>query len=184
MFVHSRHFRIWKFVFLLTEAFHWFQSHLFLLAIREMLTIELVSSHVCVVLIVNGERLGLAGQQGVSSYWIPCLCGSVSPTLLEKCFGITICLAYLLQLSTLTVLKCCCENFVCISIIKNIFISFRHVKKNSELDCVCIVWWNCLKRIRFADARFCVHDSDAGTQHAVSHGCKPYSIITHDLSII
>jgi hypothetical protein len=58
-----------------------------------------------------------------------------------------------------------------ISIIRNIFISFRHVRKNSEPDCACIVWWNCLKRIRFVDARFCVHDSDAGTQHAVSHGC-------------
>jgi hypothetical protein len=149
-----------------------------------MPTTELVSLHVCVLLIVSDERLGLAGQQGVSSYWIPCLCGSLSPTLLEKRFGITIGLAYLLQLSVITVIKCSCENFVYISIIKNIFISFWHVKKNSELDCVCIVWWNCLKRIRFADARFCVHDSDAGTQHAVSHGCKPYNIITHDLSII
>jgi len=111
MFVHSRHFRIWKFVSLLTEAFRWLQSHRFLLAIRDMLTTELVSLHVCVVLIVNDERLGLAGQQGISSYWIPCLCGSMSPTLLEKCFGITIGLAYLLQLSVMTVLKCCCENF-------------------------------------------------------------------------
>jgi hypothetical protein len=92
------------------------------------------------VLIVNDERLGLTGQQGISSYWIPCLCGSVPSTLLEKCFGITVGLAYLLQLSALTVLKCCCENFIYIAIIKNIFISFRHVKKNSELDCVCIVW--------------------------------------------
>lgn len=182
MFVYSRHFRIWKFVSLLTEAFRLLQSYRFLLAIRDMLTIVLVSPHVCVVLIVSDERLWLAGQQGVSSYWISCLCGSLSPILLEKGFGITIGLAYLLQLSALTVLKCCCENFMYISIIKNVFISFRHVK-NSELEYVCIVWWNCLKRIRFADARFCVHVSDAGTQHAVSHGCKPYSIITHDLSV-
>jgi hypothetical protein len=93
--VYSRHFRIWKFVSLLTEAFRWLQSHRSLLAIRCMHTIKLVLPHFCEVLIVNDEELVLAGQQGVSSYWIPCLYGSVSPTLLEKCSGITTGLAYL-----------------------------------------------------------------------------------------
>jgi hypothetical protein len=35
-----------------------------------------------------------------------------------------------------------------------------------------------LRRIRVAGARFCVHDSDAGTQQAASHGCAT-NIISH-----